>query len=105
MGEPARKIEPSNEIQPSNEIPVSEAFVTFAHEHAAATGQPVGELLGNRWLRSFAALVDSATPEEIARDREQHELRQRLYGGSLEAEQRAWRDGTHPLHPTNRPKA
>lgn len=49
------------------------------------------------WQRSFAALVEAAAPEDLARERELLRLRHELYGGDILAECRAFRDGTHPL--------
>lgn len=81
----------------NGEIPVSPTFVQWAHERAAAKGVPVAELLHDPALRSFAALVEQAPPEELARERERLRLRRELFGGDILAECRAFRDGTHPL--------
>lgn len=93
MAEPAWKIEPPA----APDVPASRTFTEWAHEHAAAVGSPAGERSDDPWLRSFAAMVETATPEELARERELLRIRREVYGGDILAECRAFRDGTHPL--------
>lgn len=99
LGIVARRVREGGAVE---EIPASPRFVEWAHERAAVTGRPVEEMLRDPSLRSFAALVDSATPDELAREGEKLRIRREVYGGDILAEGRALRDGTHPLHPNRR---
>jgi hypothetical protein len=90
----ALKLDPQSSLP---QEPVSDMFVQFCHDRAAATGQPVEGLLNDPWLQSFAKLVEETPPKEQARYREMLRLRQELYGGDILAESRAMLDGTHPL--------
>ena len=75
-------------------------LLVWAHERAAATGRTVPDLL-NQWMLGLVDVVN----DSVEADRKRDQLRRDLYGGDFEAEAQAWRDGTHPLHPSRRANA
>jgi hypothetical protein len=103
----ARKLEPVAAI-PSGRAPIpargnaaeaEQAWAARAAELTAETGGPADEILSNDSIRSFEMTM---TEDDLAEGRLEALIHRTL--GGTEAELRAWREGTHPLHPAQQTK-